>query len=387
MRGLRTTSLTRVTLAAMLAEMAATVLLHFPRFLTHVGASELDIGTVYGTAAGVAIVLRPWMGRVIDQQGRRRVVMGAGLMSIVALLTFMTIDSFGPAVIGITILNTAAQILVFTSLYTFAADIVPLSHRTQGLMLFAMSFLVPIGLGSVLGDAILAVADFDVLFLAAILFLLASMTIVATLAEPSIDRLLPRRSFFATLRQKDLRPLWLLSFAFGLGVTSLFVWMRTFVDTTALGSLGLFFGVFAATGILVSLSASSLPGVRGEKHVLAAALASYVAGFFILAFTQSTIDLVVAAAFLGAGHALILPIVTSLIVSRSRASERGSALAIFAAFVNLAAMFSSPIIGAIIEASGYRAAFSSIGVVVALAVIGFYRSERAQSGHDPRPIE
>ena len=168
-------------------------------------------GTVYGTAAGVAIVLRPWMGRVIDQQGRRRVVMGAGLMSIVALLTFMTIDSFGPAVIGITILNTAAQILVFTSLYTFAADIVPLSHRTQGLMLFAMSFLVPIGLGSVLGDAILAIADFDVLFLAAILFLLASMTIVATLAEPSIDRLLPRRSFFATLRQKDLRPLWLLS--------------------------------------------------------------------------------------------------------------------------------------------------------------------------------
>jgi predicted MFS family arabinose efflux permease len=96
---------------------------------------------------------------------------------------------------------------------------------------------------------------------------------------------------------------------------------------------------------------------------------------------------VVAAAFLGAGHALILPIVTSLIIFRSRASERGSALAIFAAFVNLAAMFSSPIIGAIIEASGYRAAFSSTGVVVALAVIGFYRSDRAQSGYDPRPIE
>lgn len=359
-------------LAAFLTEMAFSLFLHFPGFLTDLGASAFDIGVLYAVAAAVAIALRPWMGRLVDQRDRRWVIIAAGVVSVSALLAYLTIDTFGVSVFVVAIVNTSAQVLLATAFFAFAADIVPPSRRTQGLALFGISFMLPIGLGSILGEGILAIADFDVIFLTAALFEIGSIAIVLTLSEPHREHDSTRRSFFAALRQEDLRPLWWLTFFVALGVTTLFTFMRTFVDETGIGSVGLFFGAFAFTAVLVRVSASWLPDRVGQKRVLGPAVAAYSAAFGLLAAAGSTVDMVVAAILAGAAHGFIFPIISSLIVTRSRASERGSAIAIHIAILDVAILAGGPTVGAMIEHAGYPTAFATVGVAVAVGTIGFF---------------
>ena len=268
MRSLLNSVFVRLSLAALLASMVFSLLLHLPGFLIDLGASEFDIGVLYAVSAAVAIALSPWMGRVVDRRGSRSVIIAASLVNALVLLAYITIDWFGVTVFLVRIANTSAQIFLFTAFLTFAAAVIPESRRTQGLALFGIAFLVPIGLGSLLGDGILAIANFDALFAVAALFVLGSISMVVTLSEPRIENHRPRRSFFAALRQDDLRPLWWLMFFFAFGATSVFTFMRTFIDATGYASVGLYFGVFAATAVLIRLSASSLPDVVGQKLVL-----------------------------------------------------------------------------------------------------------------------
>ena len=388
MRSLLSPLFLRLMLASLLAQMAFSLFLHFPGFLTDLGASEFDIGVLYAVAAAVAIILRPWMGRLVDQQKRKTVIIAAGLVTVAALLSFLTIDSFGIAVFVVAIVNTSAQILLFTAYLTFAADIVPPSRRTQGLALFGISFTLPIGLGSLLGDGILAIADFDMFFLTAALFEIGSIVIVLRLVEPQREPDSSRRSFFAALGQDDLRPLWFLTFFVALGVTTLFTFMRTFVDETGTGSVGLFFGAFAATAVLVRVSASWLPDRVGQKRVLGVAAAAYSAAFGLLALADSTGELVAAAILAGAAHGFLFPIISSLIVTRSRSSERGSAIAILAAIFDVAIFTGGPAVGAIIERAGYPAAFATVGVTAAVGSVGFFiwDGTKRKAARGPEPI-
>ena len=178
MRSLLSPLFLLLMLAAFLANMAFTLFLHFPGFLTDLGASEFDIGVLYAVAAAVAIALRPWMGRLVDQRERRWVIIAACLVKVAALLAFLTIDSFGVSLFVVAIVNTSAQILLATAFFTFAADIVPPSRRTQGMALFGASLMLAFGLGGLLGDGILAIADFDVFFLTAALLQIGSIAVV-----------------------------------------------------------------------------------------------------------------------------------------------------------------------------------------------------------------
>ena len=366
-------------LASFLSEMALSLFLHFPGFLTGLGAGEFEIGVLYAVAAAAGLVLRPWMGRLVDERQKRGVIISAGLVNVAALLAYLTIDSFGVGLFVVAIVNTSAKILLATAFFTFASDIVPPSRRTQGLALFGISFMLPIGLASLLGDRILAIADFDVLFLAASLFEIGSIAIVLALNEPRRERDSSRRSFFAALRQKDLRPLWLLAFVVALGATTLFTFLRTFVDETGIGSVGLFFGTFAFTATLVRLAASSIPDRVGPKRVLGPAVAGYAVSFGLLASAHNATTFIVAAIVGGLSGAFIYPIVSSLIVTRARVSERGSAIAILIAVFDLAILAGSPVVGAIIENAGYPTAFTTVGMTVAVGTVGFFIWDRASA--------
>ena len=206
------------------------------------------------------------------------------------------------------------------------------------------------------------------------------IAIVVTLDEPHREPDSARRSFFAALRQEDLRPLWLLTFFIALGATTLFTFLRTFVDETGTGSVGLFFGAFAAATVLVRLSMSWLPDRVGQKRVLAPAVAGYSAAFGLLALADSAVEMVGAAIVGGISAAFIYPIISSLLVTRSRASERGSAITIFIAVFDLAILAGAPAVGAIIESAGYPTAFATVGVTVAVGTLGFFIWDGAKAG-------
>ena len=92
------------------------------------------------------------------------VVLGGVALQVAATSLYLRLDTLGLHVYGIRLLDGMAMTMWYTALFTYAADLVPASRRTEGLAIFGISGLIPIGLAAVAGDVILAYASYRELF-------------------------------------------------------------------------------------------------------------------------------------------------------------------------------------------------------------------------------
>jgi MFS family permease len=358
-------------------ELAWSLFLHFPGYLHDLGADEIQIGILVGVTAVASIAIRPWIGTAMDVRGRRRVILFGSFLHVAVLGLYLTVTALGPWVYIIRILHGLASAMLFTSLFTYAADVVPASRRTQGIAIFGISGLMPIGLGGLLGDFILSVGDFTTLFATAVGLAVASLFLVIPLKEiQSNEAGGARRGFWVALRQRDLMPLWLAAMVFSLSLATFFTFLKTFVIETGIGSVGLFFAVYTGTAIGLRLVAADLPDRIGQKRVMFPAFGMMVAGFIVLSTADGVGDMAVAGFLNGVGHGYVFPIMFAMVVTRARPSERGSASAIFTAVFDVGTLIGGPLFGLAIRLGDYRAMWLLAAGVVAVGAVVFARWDR-----------
>ena len=343
--------------------MAFTMFLHFPGFLKGLGAGEVEIGLIVGLTAVASIAVRPSVGRAMDQRGRRPVILFGNVVNVAVLALYLTVGELGAWLYAVRITHGFAEALLFTALFTYGADQVPATRRTEGIALFGISGILPIALGGVLGDIILARWDFDVFFVVVLGFGILSLLLSLPLPEshkPGTGGDQPQR-FLASVLQKNLVPLWWVTLVFSLALTAYFTFLKTFVIDTGIGSVGLFFSAYAATAIGLRLFAAWLPDRVGPKRVLYPALGSMVLGFIVLASATGSGGIAVAGVLCGAGHGYAFPIVMGMVVSRAAEADRGSAMAIFTGLFDVGALLGGPAFGAIIRFGSYSSMFLAAG--------------------------
>lgn len=350
-------------LANMAQGMAFTMFLHFPGFLKGLGAGEVEIGLIVGLTAVASIAVRPTVGRAMDRRGRRPVILFGNIVNVAVLALYLTVGELGIWLYAVRITHGFAEALLFTALFTYGADQVPATRRTEGIALFGISGILPIALGGVLGDIILARWDFDVFFVFVLGFGILSLLLSLPLPESSPTGAVgeERKRFLASVLQKNLVPLWWVTLVFSLALTAYFTFLKTFVIDTGIGSVGLFFSTYAATAIGLRLFAGWLPDRVGPKRVLYPALGSMVLGFVVLASATGSGAIAVAGVLCGAGHGYAFPIVMGMVVSRAAETDRGSAMAIFTGLFDVGALLGGPAFGAIIRFGNYSSMFLAAG--------------------------
>jgi predicted MFS family arabinose efflux permease len=264
------------------------------------------------------------------------------------------------------VLHGLAEAMLFTALFTYAADCVPAARRTEGLALFGVSGMLPISLGALLGDWILARGDYALLFAAALGLAFLSLLLSLPLRDA------PRgsgpgqasRGFLAALRQADLLPLWWIGAVFAVALTAVFTFLKRYVDETGLASVGAFFSAYSGVAILLRAFLGWLPDRVGAKRVLFPALLAMCAAFVLLALARDATDVVVAGLCFGLGHGFTFPILFGILVSRAGDADRGSAMAIFTALFDLGLVVGAPLFGAVLALWGFGATFG--GAALAL---------------------
>ncbi len=356
--------------------------IHLPSYLTDLGADEAEVGLLIGVTAIAAIAVRPTLGKLMDTRGRLPVILGGGAVNIGATLLYLTVSSIGPWLYTVRIIHGLAMGSVFPSLFTYGADVVPLSRRTEGFALFGVSGLLPIALGGVIGDVVLATSTFDTLFMAATGFaaggFLASMVLreEAELIGPG-ER---HGGFIRQVWRPALFPVWMVTAAFAIALTGYFTFLRTFVDETGLGSVGLFFSCYAGTAISLRLVLAWLPQRVGQKRVLFPAFGALIAGFLVIAGADAGVDIALAGVLCGGGHAYAFPILMDYTVSRASTTGRGSAVSFFTALFDIGVLVGGPALGLIIETSGYTTMYVSAAGFLAAAVVVFGIWDRGFDG-------
>jgi predicted MFS family arabinose efflux permease len=181
----------------------------------------------------------------------------------------------------------------------------------------------------------------------------------------------PSRGFWAALTQRDLLPIWWVTFAFALAVAAVFTFVKRFVDETGLASVGGFFSAYSGAAILLRLSLGWLPDRIGPKRVLFPALGAVVVACCLLAVATDARQVIAAGTLFGVGHGFAFPVLFGILVTRARDADRGSAMGIFTALFDAGAVAGGPLIGALIMAAGFGGAFAAAAGIVAAGMLVF----------------
>lgn len=352
---------------------------HLPGWLEARGAGEVLIGVLIATMSVAAISTRPLVGRMMDTRGRRLVMLVGGVVHSLVPLLYLLVDSFGHgnwiAIAGVRLVHGVAQAAMFSVLFTIAADLVPASRRAEGIALFGISGLIPMGIGGLLGDLVIVDGDYRNLFwitsACAVLGLLCSLTL------PETRRGGPSRGFVAALRASELRPLWFIGTAFAMGLAAYFVFLKTYLlEAPQLGTMSLFYGAYALSAVLLRALFSWVPERYGLKRVLIPSMLISAAGLLVLAVASGPLHLILCAVLCGVGHGFAFPITSALVVTRAQPEERGSAIALYTALYDLGMLLGGPSFGLAVKLAGYSWTFAFAGALVSASTVIFMLWDR-----------
>lgn len=249
--------------------------------------------------------------------------------------------------------------------------------------MFGVSGLLPIAVAGVLGDFVLNVAGFPELFLTA-----ATCAGIALLAALPLRERRPetregheRRGFLSMIRWRSLGPVWLMAGGFAFVLTAYFTFLRTFVDETGVGSVGLFFAVYGAAAVALRIGLGWLPDRVGPKRVLYPSMGSLAAGFVTLGLATGNVHVGVAGLLCGIGHGFGFPILSGITVDRAPDEDRGSAVTLFTALFDLGLLVAGPILGVIITLFGYPTMFtvSALFIVTVTALFAVWDGRMLQT--------
>jgi predicted MFS family arabinose efflux permease len=105
---------------------------------------------------------------------------------------------------------------------------------------------------------------------------------------------------------------------------------------------------------------------------------SLAIGFCLIALGTGDLSLAIAGVFCGMGHGYTFPILLGMVVSRTRASERGAALSIFTALFDGGTVMGGPLLGVVIDWAGYPPMFATAAAIVAVSAVVFGVWDRAR---------
>jgi MFS family permease len=297
------------------------------------------------------------------------------LVIAASTLGYALVDGIGPAVVGARILQGLGQAMTYTAFWAYIADRLPAGRRAQGIALFGISGLAPIGIGPVLGDQILASSfGYRGVFLVATACALIAFGLSILLEESVANA--PATDFFELLRRPSLRPIWLVTLFLALGFTAAFVFVTTYVAATGVGTVGAFFAAYSLAAITWRLGFAWIPDRIGPARMVIPGLALYAVGLATVGLSASSTGLIAGGLLTGLGHGISFPVVVALATSRASAEERGTTTAIFTALFDISLFGASPVIGWMIEQFGYGSSFTGVGLAVLVGIVIFHVTER-----------
>lgn len=350
-------------------------MLLLPIYITALGADRTTIGWVMGAGAIGGLILRPLAGWAVDRFGRRPTIAVGTASLFIGMLLIWWVDRVGPLLYISRVLVGAGAGALFTAYFAYAADIIPISRRTEGIALFGVSGLVPLMVNPIADRLDIQPLELQWFLPVVGLIALASLLPVIPLREPPRpprDRdALPIK---AALLHRDLWSVWWATIVFAGGVAMFFAFASvTAIDRGVPRPNDMWFA-YAGAAVVIRLFGAKIPDRIGTHNVIAPALCVYATCFLLMAEAQSSLAFLVAGACGGVGHGYCFPVLAGQVVDRSDESVRGAALACFTGLWEFVAIIFTPVCGAAADLWGDSgmfaggAALSAAGLVVWLVL-------------------
>ncbi|MBI3988385.1 MAG: MFS transporter [candidate division NC10 bacterium] len=238
--------------------------------------------------------------------------------------------------------------------------------------IFGISGLVTIAAAPATGELIIEAFGYRPFFL--VTAALAAVTLGVSLSlrdpekasalapEPASDRFLSRRRLLVPL---------MVSFSFGLGLGTVFVFLPPYAKALDLGRIGPFYIFYTLAAIGVRFFGGRLSDRFGRRRVILPALIMQALGNLWLSYPRPWFALRAIGLLIGGAHGLLYPALSALVVDLTGEKGRGKVLGAFSAAILLGSAVGSFTFGVIAHFLGFPPIFLLAGGIILLGFAAF----------------
>ncbi|MFZ0446614.1 MAG: MFS transporter [Bacillus sp. (in: firmicutes)] len=341
-------------------------------------ASQSEAGLASGIFVLGAVLVRPIAGKMIDQIGKKRLLMiGIGSFLIMMLLYF-PINSLSLLFL-VRFIHGFSFGIATTATGTIAADIIPLSRRGEGMGYFATSMNLAMAVGPFFGLIITQYADHNVIFVVTTLFsiiaFVSTIFIKIQKEDMGIKRSAPVRSGFhlSDYFERTTMPIAILMCIFGFAYSSILSFMSSFAEEINLVDAASFFFVMYAAFLLISRPfTGKLVDLKGENKVIYPSILLFAIGLIILSQVQHGMVLLIAGAVIGVGFGTLQSSAQTVAVNLAPRNRVGLATSTFFVFYDLGIGVGPFVLGFFLPFTGFRGMYVGMAAIAFVGILIYY---------------
>ncbi len=360
-----------LVLAHFMQALGWSSMLLLPLYIKHLGSTEAELGTIMAVASVGGLIFRPLVGWSLDYVGRRPTLIVGTVLLTVGMVLIGWVDTLNAEIYFARILIGVGAGTLFTGYFTYVADFIPASRRTEGLALFGVSGLLPVGFNAFVYRLDIPVEQLNDIYPLVSLLVISSIILLFGVPETKSKTEPGESPKLIDVRQSltasVLRPTWFATMIFSTLVAVLMTYITVTARARGIESAPDLWAYYATGAVGVRLLGGRLPDKIGPANIVVPALSTYVMAFLLAAGAQTYGKFCMAGFLAGIGHGYCFPVLTSQVVSRVDMQLRGIGLATFTAIWELTSVGMTPIYGLVSDWYGQAVMFSSAAVVATLS--------------------
>ncbi|MFE0014124.1 arabinose transporter [Mesorhizobium sp. NPDC059054] len=342
------------------------------------GFGTLMVGLVAGAQFAASLISRVWSGSYSDAKGgKRAVVVGlitaaiAGLLYLVSLafelspVVAVTILLLGRAVLG------GAESFIITGGVSWGLALVDPEHAGKVIAWVGTAMFASLALGGPLGSMLFASFGF-----AAIGLVTAVLPLMVLMLFPRARGPVPQPPMRRSNTASVIRSVWLpgLGAAFAsVGYCAILAFSSLLYADRNWQPIWLAFTAFGAALIVARIFVGHLPDRHGGAKVALLFVLMQSAGLAFMGLAKDVTTASAGAAFAGLGYSLVYPGLGVEAVRGASPENRGLAMGIFTAFLDVAMAAGSPALGWIASRTNLSTVFVVSAVITFFAAAVSFR--------------
>ncbi len=359
-----------------------------PYRILALGGSAAVAGLFLGFLTYSSAITAPVTGALVDRLGSRRILIISSLAVTLFSLIYAVLPSY-PLMLMLVVVHGLFWSGLLSASSTYAASLVPVSRRAEGLGYWGLSTVLAVSVAPTLGLWVYSHGGWTAMCLEA-----AGLNLLMA----AIAWRLPTETTAAGPRPVDVRTLleWrvlavsgaLFLYSFGYGGLTSFIALYT--DANDVTPRALYFTVFSLAIVFTRPVVGRFADRTGYRRVFLPAVALVVVAFSLLAVGGNRTLLITSAVLFGTGFGSAYPAFLGHVLKFVDENRRG------AAFGSIIGMFDTGIgtgsiaMGWVVEHLGYRAAWGTAAALAACSIPYFILVERrvfASGGRGHQPAQ
>lgn len=338
--------------------------------------SKSDAGIILSAYIFTAVLVRPFVGPLIDTYGRKTIYLSALTLFAILFPAYAITVSYIPLV-SLRILHGVSWGILTTAGNTLAMDLLPEEKKGEGMGFYGLAFTLAMAIGPFIASFGLNIGNFGVLFIAAGFLAFSGIGTILMVGFPKNER---KRAFSLDLLRDFIAPqtyryailLILIMLPYG----ALLNFASLFCLEIIPGKSYIFF-LSLAVGLTISrLFAGKIFDKRGYYELLIFSFSFIAIGLPIFVFLNHPFFLALSSVIIGIGYGisfLILQLVINQVLPKEK---RGTANSIFLTALDIGIAGGTVLMGLFSDVFGLKLSFLTFVLFPVICLIIFVGPKR-----------